>query len=165
MIWLLNGAKLQQYVELCAINCLTEWSLRYQYLYNIFPQLQETTTNTLTQLIRVHLSNSRPVLDYWFIVTMNQMRGLEQRRRAPERAPRPSGHRSGTSCAHISPRYAGRSIIGNKEKIIQLLPISTCYGWLLLITTYYWPTWKGVYSPIDLPEKGSTAPGCRPLFG
>ena len=74
------------------------------------------------------------------LLVRNQMWGLEQRRRAPERAQRPSGHRSATSCAHILPRYEGRSIIGNNEKISQLLPISTYYGLFLLISTYYRPT-------------------------
>ena len=49
---------------------------------------------------------------YWVpILSRNQMRGPVQRRRAPKRALRPSDHRSGTSCAHISARYAGEVYI------------------------------------------------------
>ena len=48
----------------------------------------------------------------------------------------PSCHRSGTCCAHISPRYAGRSIIGDNGKISQLLPISTNCCLFLIISTY-----------------------------
>ena len=47
---------------------------------------------------------------YWFpLLAWNQMQGQAQCCRTPERAPRPSGHRSGTSCAHIlaTGRYSG----------------------------------------------------------
>ena len=50
---------------------------------------------------------------------------------APERAQRPSDHRSGTSCAHISPTYTGRSIIGKDVKISHI----AYFDKLLLIST------------------------------
>ena len=53
--------------------------------------------------------------------------------------------------AHISPRYAGMSTIGNNGKISQLLPISTNYCLLLPISTYYRPTRKGDISAWLMP--------------
>ena len=73
---------------------------------------------------------------------LHQMRGPTKRHRAPECAPRPSGHRSGTSCAHISPRCGGRSITGNNEKKRLLLPVTWYLCPFLHISTYYWPTPK-----------------------
>ena len=61
------------------------------------------------------------------LLARNQMWGPEQRRRALERAPRPSGHKPGTCCAHIyRPGAQGRSIMGNNVKNWLLLPILTC---------------------------------------
>jgi len=80
---------------------------------------------------------------------LHQMRGPTKRHRAPERASRPSGHRSGTSCAHISPRCGGRSITGNNEKKRLLLPVTRYLCPFLPISTYYKPTQKRVASPGD----------------
>ena len=78
------------------------------------------------------------------LVAWNQMWGPEQRRRALERAPRPSGHKPGTCCAHIyRPGAQGRSIMGNNVKNWLLLPILTCYCLFLPI--------------IDFPDNGSPA--------
>ena len=45
------------------------------------------------------------------LLARNQMWGPGQRRRALERTPRPSAHRQGTRCAHISTRCAGEVYI------------------------------------------------------
>ena len=70
------------------------------------------------------------------LLARNQMRDPEQRRRAPQRAPRRSGHRPVTSYSHISARYAWDICV------CEYRPINAyCYV-LLRITTYYWPTKK-----------------------
>ena len=76
--------------------------------------LKHSSTLIYTHVLRVQVPGCRarhfptPRRVTWVpLPAWNQTRGPAQRRRAPERASRPYGHRSGTSCAKISARYSG----------------------------------------------------------
>ena len=81
-------------------------------------------------------------------------------RKPAEGAPRPSGHRSGTSCAHILRRYAGRSITVCKLANYCLFRLIIAYYCSFpRNSTYYRPSRKRVYSQSVDPFSGRSLMG------